>query len=524
MVTVEELERELRDDDDDNEDKDGGINIYVARKRPLVSFLDVRTDDSGIIRLVSRRRHERLRVFGRLPCPHCPSWHAGARGLWWHSIGAHGIAYANATESASGVDASASSLSIVPYVGGGGRGGWDDGGASADTTKSRERPRRIRRQHLYNGGSHCDNDDDSDDNDYNDVDEDEDSNLLTKVTCLNNTSATAIMGDGAFALVKMGKYEEFLRCIEEGSFCPRTHLDRNGASLLHWAAGCGHLDFVSHLVERCNCCPNQGQRGKRSFSGRTPLHWAARNGHLSIVTYLVLNCHADVDATTSDGTTAFCWASWQGHLDIMKFLHQKGCDIHRINNFGCNAVLWNAQGAGTAETMAWLFESGADFNLVNSNGHSAFHKAAQRGSIGAVKWLADKFLNEKSAFGSFVGPDAEGHCPFDLCSMEGHIELARKISIMERDWLTQLIGPATSVENLLENYSEGIPSWLLQDLLVAKDMCDMNAICYMAAQEGGACHGVRRLTMNLMAHFTESVPQVSNIAEADLTRDFSDID
>jgi ankyrin repeat protein len=87
---------------------------------------------------------------------------------------------------------------------------------------------------------------------------------------------------------------------------------------LHWAAGSGHVSIVSYLTEKCNFAPDQGQIGKRSFSGRTPLHWAARNGHLTVVHYLIAQCNVDIEAKTLDGTTAFCWAAWQGHLDVMK--------------------------------------------------------------------------------------------------------------------------------------------------------------------------------------------------------------
>lgn len=100
---------------------------------------------------------------------------------------------------------------------------------------------------------------------------------------------------------------------------PSSEIDRRGASPLHWAAGSGHLDITRYLVEECACDPVQGQRGKRSFSGRTALHWAARNGHLDIVQYLVRNLGVDLEAATIDGTTAFCWASWQGHLKIMEY-------------------------------------------------------------------------------------------------------------------------------------------------------------------------------------------------------------
>ena len=109
-----------------------------------------------------------------------------------------------------------------------------------------------------------------------------------------------------------------LHLIQNRRLDPQTYIDKNGASLIHWAAGCGYLLLVQYLVEICSCSPHIGQKGKRSFSGRTPLHWAARNGHLDVVQYLVCSCHVDVEAATIDGTTAFCWACWQGHVHVMR--------------------------------------------------------------------------------------------------------------------------------------------------------------------------------------------------------------
>ena len=252
----------------------------------------MRPDGSGPIRLVSRRRHERLRSHGRLPCPHCASWPTGTRGLWWHGLAVHGIEYSIATVSAAGIGACDSSA-IVPWEGGAAN-REESAVVSAVPTMARQRQRTRRGRY----------------------DDDEDDDIDIHVSGLNNRADDEmIQSNGAFEMVKMGKYDEFLRFLDvrerdslflhffstrsslpvrffhrmilrffsthrpvlipqqKGSFCPRTRLNRNGASALHWAAGCGRLDFVSHLVEGRNCCPNQGQNGKRSFLGRTPLHW-----------------------------------------------------------------------------------------------------------------------------------------------------------------------------------------------------------------------------------------------------------
>mmetsp|Transcript_9381 Transcript_9381/g.20339 ORF Transcript_9381/g.20339 Transcript_9381/m.20339 type:complete len:203 (-) Transcript_9381:59-667(-) len=202
----------------------------------------------------------------------------------------------------------------------------------------------------------------------------------------------------------------------------------------------------------------------------------------------------------------------------MKFLHRSGCDIHAANGFGCNAALWSAQGAGTAESMAWLLECGSDFRLVNSNGHGALHKAAQRGCGAAVRWLASAFLSKSDVnASSLVAPDAEGNCPSDLCGMEGRETLARWISRRECDYFARRSSSAKSVEDLAGD--PRVPPWLRKELREAKACATSRVV--EANDRWGAGRGARRVALNLLGRFARSA---SDEVTKEPINDFNDID
>lgn len=237
------------------------------------TFYNIRpSPQSGIIHLISTHRSLQLHTAGRLPCPNCTKWCKGPKGLWWHQLKHHGVDYGGAMELAAG---SLDTLAVVR---------WEE----------RRRDLFLGREGVNSKGG------------------------VSDAASAKENDENSITLD-AFEFVKTGDIHNFIKLIENEKHNPIT-LDRNGATALHWAAGCGHVNIVSYLIEKCKCCPNQGQIGKRSFAGRTPLHWAARNGHLKVVEYLIERCNGavDIEAKTGDGTTAFCWAAWQGHLDVMK--------------------------------------------------------------------------------------------------------------------------------------------------------------------------------------------------------------
>jgi ankyrin repeat protein len=153
----------------------------------------------------------------------------------------------------------------------------------------------------------------------------------------------------------------------------------------------------------------------------------------------VNSCNVDLEAITTDGTTAFSWASWQAHRCVMQFLHSSGCNVTSSNTFGCNAALWAAQGAADSAVMEWLDRIGCSVFQVNSNGHGVLHKAAQRGREDVSKWFVEHLFKKLLEMQNsecdidlqLIGPDSDKCTPSDLAGMESHEELAKWIASQE---------------------------------------------------------------------------------------------
>ena len=215
------------------------------------------------------------------------------------------------------------------------------------------------------------------------------------------------------------------------------------------------------MVEEAGTDPaTTSQAGRRAYAGRTALHWAARNGHVHVMEYLVISRGVDVDARTAEGTTAFAWACWRGRVDAMRWLVEKGeCRFGAVNTFGCNAAMWVVQGGAGLDACRYVRSLGVTFRLLNANGHSAVHKAAQRGRRDVCAWLlgrggdddgddgdADAIVESdapesdaeaawaRALVGSaHLAPDNEGFTPADHARLAGDARLATWLRARQRE-------------------------------------------------------------------------------------------
>ena len=162
-------------------------------------------------------------------------------------------------------------------------------------------------------------------------------------------------------------------------------------------------------LRQAQCMPNCQERSPVQF-----------DSELRACRWLVEDCNVNPDVATGDGTTPFHYAVWQGHLALCKwFVYGAACDFASENEFGCNAMQWAAQTDNLA-MCRWLAALGLDVSLINNNGHSALHKAANKGQACTCAWL----INEECLGSQHMQPDQDGNTPALMARLDGFCGLA----------------------------------------------------------------------------------------------------
>jgi ankyrin repeat protein len=197
---------------------------------------------------------------------------------------------------------------------------------------------------------------------------------------------------------------------------PVTKRDRDGWTILHWAAFGGQVTIVELLLNR-GANPDTRDR----HPGRTALHWAAEEGHEATVESLLhhmVNANAEeklssycgtplhsaaywghqtvakllldhgvnVDVRMHDGSTALNRASAAGHTAIVKLLIDHGADVHTEDRYGFTALL---RATGKVATVKLLLEHGADANTKDKCNITVLHVAASNKAEDSIKLLLD---------------------------------------------------------------------------------------------------------------------------------------
>lgn len=98
-------------------------------------------------------------------------------------------------------------------------------------------------------------------------------------------------------------------------------LDREGVSLLHWAAINNKFDVVKYLISKGAEVDRVGGNQQAS-----PMHWAIREYHLEMVG-LLMYYGADPHVTDMFGMTCLHVAAQMGATSILLYLLAKGIEV-----------------------------------------------------------------------------------------------------------------------------------------------------------------------------------------------------
>eukprot|EP00953_Heterococcus_sp_UTEX-ZZ885_P030017 15880-Heterococcus_DN1.PRE.1 len=179
----------------------------------------------------------------------------------------------------------------------------------------------------------------------------------------------------------------------------------SGRTALHMAANAGFLDICELLVEadasavdvpgsegKCTAAAMAAANGHiavlqllhyhgaalmhRDADGYTPLHFAAfESDNTPVLKYLLDSGAVDINAVSATEVTPLVMAVNAGELEAVKYLLQRGADCG-MSHSGRSTVLHCAVGEGSVEVAAALLQAGADPAVVDENGLSCYHRAA----------------------------------------------------------------------------------------------------------------------------------------------------
>ncbi|KAF7691391.1 hypothetical protein HF521_011688 [Silurus meridionalis] len=159
---------------------------------------------------------------------------------------------------------------------------------------------------------------------------------------------------------------------------------KDGSTLLHIAARCGHPDTALTLLNKGIPLHIQNK------VGAVCLHEAAKYGHVAVVWALLLK-GMHVDTTTKDGLTALHIAAENCHPHVVEILQGFGAQVQLRGGKALESPLHIAARVKDGEKVAeMLLKSGAEVNTELENGETAMHVAARYGNLQVMKSLVEE--------------------------------------------------------------------------------------------------------------------------------------
>jgi ankyrin repeat protein len=185
------------------------------------------------------------------------------------------------------------------------------------------------------------------------------------------------------------EYRDIAKVLLDAGADPNIKTEVNNDTVLNASVDRDALWAVKMLLES-----GKADVDSRDTNSMTPLHSASRIGNIDIVR-LLFAAGADKLAKSMNGRTALHYAAMAGKEEVVRFLLEQGIPVDiRSGSVAKGGVEYTAfhyaAEKGFIDIMQVLIDRGANVNVKSIDGVTPLMRAAQTGSVMAVKLLLEK--------------------------------------------------------------------------------------------------------------------------------------
>ena len=124
--------------------------------------------------------------------------------------------------------------------------------------------------------------------------------------------------------------------------------------------------------------------------GNSIIHYAAIGGLLRIVQYLIEKQFVDVNIKGNSDKTPLYLSCWKGHLQVAEYLNPHGANVYSITNFG-DHIIHMASFGGLLPIVQGLVEKyNIDKDVKGFRNWTPLHNACKGQHIEVVQYLVSK--------------------------------------------------------------------------------------------------------------------------------------